>query len=1057
MTKQEVKTLSKKILRKRQTLKYGVLALVIIIAAVSVVQIIPGHSARSSAAGDTLEIWNWDDLSRVMDEQAGGVTNFVVMQDIGVPDAVGTYGDGTGCTVHTGNEVYGWYGYEGYEGDPLDIGNTATFASWNNTALSHGWDPAAGWMPIGSSTTNFTSTFDGNGKTITGLWIDSTADYRGLFGVIGGAAAVTDLTIASPTGNQKTIQGGSDVGGFVGHLMGTAVLNNLYNGTDADNGVNVSGVDSIGGIVGLVDSGTLGESGGILSNTGTITGTGMMTALASTSGVGGIIGRIANNSKPTITAGSTLTNAGAIYAGTNGGGIIGKLGVGSLSGPTIFSDTPYSGSVTISNTGSVTATGNYAGGFIGYCDCNNLTLANYTNTATISGAGMVGGVIGFFTTGHFGVNGGTISNTGDIIGTGQGVGGVLGRIDGEGANAVYGSTLANAGVISGGGTYVGGVIGYVLNLGNYGAVTFSNEASATTVGVSNTASVSGAGDVGGLFGYVTDSDTTITNYVNTSPVTSTGDYAGGIVGYMFRGTITTSYNTGAVTATGNYAGGIFGDTDGGTLADLYNLGSVTGNIAGGIAGQINLSIGSIGTSYNAGKVSGPTAGGFAGNYVKGSVSNCYFDQTTSQTSDAAGNGVDMTGMVAGLPTLGFASDSTLPAGFSGTVWLIGSDGKITYPYLAWQIATGESNNIDFTSIQPAADTEAASNNPVITVTLPSAGAATKVFNAFGTNFAALTAGTANAVNTTATEGTPVSVGVMSESGIVAFDPINNIVPPVPTPTRYYITAVADSGSTIEPSGTVSVQRGNSQTFTFSANSGYHIVSVFVDGVAIPQDQIALGSYTFSNVVANHLMQVTSTSGPGPTAITLTIDITPQNGGSAEYSLNNGQTFTPYTGTVTVPAGSNVAVKADPADGYTFEKWVNGSAVTTASVLSLGTLSSSVHLALYFTNGQGGGDGHGNVWWWIIGAIILLLLIGLLLWFLLFWRRYYDVIKPSNVTGNDKVHRKGEYTFTVSGSAIVSYRVGDDENAQWKVLPPSANGEYVIPKGEITDDVTIDYR
>ena len=89
--------------------------------------------------------------------------------------------------------------------------------------------------------------------------------------------------------------------------------------------------------------------------------------------------------------------------------------------------------------------------------------------------------------------------------------------------------------------------------------------------------------------------------------------------------------------------------------------------------------------------------------------------------------------------------------------------------------------------------------------------------------------------------------------------------PVPPPVikTYYITATADSGSTISPSGTVAVQGGESKTFIFSAKSGYHITSVLVDGVPQPQSVIDSGSYTFHNVNMNHTIEVKSTAGPDP--------------------------------------------------------------------------------------------------------------------------------------------------------------------------------------------------
>ncbi len=67
-----------------------------------------------------------------------------------------------------------------------------------------------------------------------------------------------------------------------------------------------------------------------------------------------------------------------------------------------------------------------------------------------------------------------------------------------------------------------------------------------------------------------------------------------------------------------------------------------------------------------------------------------------------------------------------------------------------------------------------------------------------------------------------------------------------------ITASGDSGGTISPSGSVSVADGGSQTFNITANSGYNITNVAVDGVS----QGAISSYTFTNVTVNHTIYAT---------------------------------------------------------------------------------------------------------------------------------------------------------------------------------------------------------
>lgn len=80
----------------------------------------------------------------------------------------------------------------------------------------------------------------------------------------------------------------------------------------------------------------------------------------------------------------------------------------------------------------------------------------------------------------------------------------------------------------------------------------------------------------------------------------------------------------------------------------------------------------------------------------------------------------------------------------------------------------------------------------------------------------------------------------------------------PPPSSFTLTASAGSGGSISPSGVVSVASGGSQTFTITANAGYRIGTVTVDGVA----QGALASYTFPNVKANHSIAATFLAGAG---------------------------------------------------------------------------------------------------------------------------------------------------------------------------------------------------
>lgn len=68
-----------------------------------------------------------------------------------------------------------------------------------------------------------------------------------------------------------------------------------------------------------------------------------------------------------------------------------------------------------------------------------------------------------------------------------------------------------------------------------------------------------------------------------------------------------------------------------------------------------------------------------------------------------------------------------------------------------------------------------------------------------------------------------------------------------------ITAEASAGGTIDPSGTKVLNRGESQTFTFSPDAECELVRVLVDGAEVPQ-AVEDGSYTFDNVVYNHTIR-----------------------------------------------------------------------------------------------------------------------------------------------------------------------------------------------------------
>ena len=72
-----------------------------------------------------------------------------------------------------------------------------------------------------------------------------------------------------------------------------------------------------------------------------------------------------------------------------------------------------------------------------------------------------------------------------------------------------------------------------------------------------------------------------------------------------------------------------------------------------------------------------------------------------------------------------------------------------------------------------------------------------------------------------------------------------------SPSTFTLTPSAGSNGTISPSGTVTVNSGGSQTFSFTPATGYQVGSVLIESsVGV------LSSYTFSSVTANHTISAT---------------------------------------------------------------------------------------------------------------------------------------------------------------------------------------------------------
>ncbi|MCL1978990.1 MAG: hypothetical protein FWG60_02390 [Methanomassiliicoccaceae archaeon] len=99
------------------------------------------------------------------------------------------------------------------------------------------------------------------------------------------------------------------------------------------------------------------------------------------------------------------------------------------------------------------------------------------------------------------------------------------------------------------------------------------------------------------------------------------------------------------------------------------------------------------------------------------------------------------------------------------------------------------------------------------------------------------------------------------------------------------------------------------------------------------------------------------------------------------------------------------------------------------------------------------SGPGGFQLWMV-VLLSILLAGILFTAYFYGRRHHDVIiqERSAIVGHDKARRNREYRFSVRGefSGAASYRVGAE--GQWKLILPDEDGTYVIPRGEVVDDI-----
>ncbi|AJQ96688.1 hypothetical protein [Gynuella sunshinyii] len=395
--------------------------------------------------------------------------------------------DVDGNSIDTGCPVSGCIGYELV--NDLDFGSNSA-----NPLAAQGpfWNDGYGWEPIGSELDPFAAVFDGNGHSISNLFIDRVEeDHVGLFGVISSqpykGAGVTNLVL-----QRAIVYGNNKVGGIVG-----AIENNYENEDVIVSGCAVSGVVSgekyVGGMVGHLYA-RYGAQVHLFNNTTNILAvgadyTGGMVGYSG-AGIGGV------DSTTTV----TLTDnrvTGQASGNSKVGGLVGFLASNNTGGPGISSDVYLERS----QADAIVSGDNSIGGLIGMA-----YGSGFENTLSISDSeanGIVmareknaGGLIGHLEAGDYASVGVSAVSATGYTRSKQAVGGLIGSAVSGYADLAISNAYSWTGVR--GDDQVGGLIGF--------ARLYSDEAYFGISYTYATGPVAGQTNVGGLIGEVQEGE-----------------------------------------------------------------------------------------------------------------------------------------------------------------------------------------------------------------------------------------------------------------------------------------------------------------------------------------------------------------------------------------------------------------------------------------------------------------------------------------------------------------------------------------------------------------------
>jgi filamentous hemagglutinin family protein len=316
----------------------------------------------------------------------------------------------------------------------------------------------------------------------------------------------------------------------------------------------------------------------------------------------------------------------------------------------------------VQQTGAQSRTGALVGHANGGTLSGNLSSTN----GTVNSNGVfVGGLIGEIDTATVVSAGTTFSNSGGSVTGSNRVGGLIGIIN---AGVTWNTTAlsSNSSTVTGlaGAFDLGGLIGLVVN-SNF-TNPFSNTGTVSAPGGSST--------LGGIFGDFTGSSTGL--LTNTASITGQNQ-VGGIAGAVeAASSLSNAQQTGGtITATANSAGGIVGQANGNILQSTVSGTTVTASLtsAGGIAGVTGAGANLTTVQVSQSTISSPiSSGGIFGNGNGGLSQGLVTDSTISGNSFVGGIAGSSTGPIDSAAVLRSVISATgaSPAALGG---LIGSN------------------------------------------------------------------------------------------------------------------------------------------------------------------------------------------------------------------------------------------------------------------------------------------------------------------------------------------------------------------------------------------------